>query len=363
MKSILIIIFLIINNIILFSSEPLCAYRTEGLWHFIDTDGNPFIEPMELYSCDGFGEGFYRVRKLESGRLIWSFLDKNGKEIFRPKCDILMDFRDGMAMTIQEYPEDKDFDRRYGFVNTKGEQVVPIKYLDVTSFSEGLAFVTDYKEHGYIDSTGIFVIKLPEKIVGYNFSEGLAPVSNADYKVGYIDKTGKVVIPYIYDEPGLFSEGKAKVTINGKTGLMDRDQNIILEAKYFEVSEFSEGMAFAAIPGQELRFQWALLDSTGNILTEHKYLIAEKFSEGLSCVKDEDNWHFLDKSGTQVIENLASAGSFSGGLAWAIRKNSEGSATAGFINKKGEFVIELDNFTEVLDLRINKRVFTTYVDK
>ncbi len=344
------------------SSEPLCAYRSEGLWYFIDTQGKSYIEPIELYSLSGYSEEIFRVRKLEDGKVVWAFLDKNAKEMFRPDCDELMDFRWGMAMTIDQYPGE-EFDRRYGFVNTKGEQVVPIKYLDVTSFSEGLAFITDYKEHGYIDTSGSMVIELPEKIVGYNFQEGWAPVSNAEYRVGYIDTSGQMVIPFIYDEPGLFSEGKVKVTKNGKTGLMDKKQNIILETKYFEVSEFSEGRAFAAIPGAELSFRWALLDENGNILTEHKFSVAKKFSEGLSCVRDDVSWHFIDKSGNKVIENLVSAGSFSGGLAWAIRRNEDGGATAGFINKKGDFVIELDNFTEVFDLRTNKRVYTTYVDK
>src|SRR5438445_13333722 len=40
-------------------------------------------------------------------------------------------------------------------------------------------------------------------------------------KFGYIDKTGKVVIPLTYDEAYDFREGLARVEINGKTGFVD----------------------------------------------------------------------------------------------------------------------------------------------
>src|SRR5690606_31841971 len=44
----------------------------------------------------------------------------------------------------------------------------------------------------------------------WEFTEGLAAVYKDD-KWGFIDNTGKVVIPIIYDEVDIFSEGLAKV--------------------------------------------------------------------------------------------------------------------------------------------------------
>ena len=53
-----------------------------------------------------------------------------------------------------------------------------------------------------------------------DFSEGLATVKLND-KYGYIDKTGREVIPCKYDDAWNFSEGFAKVALNGKYGYID----------------------------------------------------------------------------------------------------------------------------------------------
>ena len=53
----------------------------------------------------------------------------------------------------------------------------------------------------------------------FDFSEGLASVE-LNGKWGFINKTGKEVIPLKYDDAYPFSEGLAKVKLNGKYGLI-----------------------------------------------------------------------------------------------------------------------------------------------
>jgi hypothetical protein len=45
-------------------------------------------------------------------------------------------------------------------------------------------------------------------------------------KWGYIDKKGKMVIPAVYDGADIFSEGLARVEVNGKWGYIDTKGNI-----------------------------------------------------------------------------------------------------------------------------------------
>ena len=47
------------------------------------------------------------------------------------------------------------------------------------------------------------------------FQEGLAPVE-LNGKWGFIDKTGKLIVPPMYDEAWPFQEGLAKVELNEK---------------------------------------------------------------------------------------------------------------------------------------------------
>ena len=62
-----------------------------------------------------------------------------------------------------------------------------------------------------------------------DFSEGLAAVAFCKFQDeqtkcvwGYIDKTGKLVIPAKYEEAGAFVKGVATVSSNGKMTKIDR---------------------------------------------------------------------------------------------------------------------------------------------
>ena len=55
----------------------------------------------------------------------------------------------------------------------------------------------------------------------YDFSEGLAGVETND-KWGFVNKSGKEVIPCKYDDVYDFSEGLAGVKMNGKWGFVNK---------------------------------------------------------------------------------------------------------------------------------------------
>ena len=59
---------------------------------------------------------------------------------------------------------------------------------------------------GFIDESGKVVIPFIFKGIG-EFSEGLVSVMRGVSEWGFIDKTGKVFIQFIYDEAVDFSEG------------------------------------------------------------------------------------------------------------------------------------------------------------
>lgn len=85
------------------------------------------------------------------------------------------------------------------------------EWKEVGDYHEGLAWVVDNNgKCGYIDKTGRLVIPCQWKGAG-NFFDGLAAVEDANGKYGFIDKTGKLVIPCKWGNAGFFHEGQAQV--------------------------------------------------------------------------------------------------------------------------------------------------------
>nr|NQU90583.1 WG repeat-containing protein [Bacteroidota bacterium] len=194
-----------------------------------------------------------------------------------------------------------------------------------------LSFSQDYKWEWVIE---------PQFDAGWNFSEGLAPVGKGkDYKTrkwGYIDKTGKLVIDYQFDDASSFSEGRAEVVnkelkdkyyYSGKIGFINKTGTLCIGYKYCEnyVSEFSEGLAAV-----EIKDGWnskcGYIDKNGNTVLDFIYKKVGKFSEGLAPVKfysdNEQNLspkkvYYINKKGEIVLTTKYESGSsFSEGIAF-----------------------------------------------
>ena len=127
-------------------------------------------------------------------------------------------------------------------------------------FKEGLAQVKIDGKMGYIDKSGTMVIEPrfeddqfqsdpDEKPVFIGeFVEGLAAVRHAlgleqVAGWGFIDTTGRFVIPPVYTDAFMFSEGLARVMDEGQWGYVDPSGELVIAAKYSEASEFEEGLA------------------------------------------------------------------------------------------------------------------------
>ena len=140
-------------------------------------------------------------------------------------------------------------------------------------------------------------------------SRALFPVEE-DSKCGFIDRTGKVVIPLQFDSANEFHEGLALVTSNGKTMFIDTTGKIVITPRFDIVNSFSEGLAAVNIgqtripnlglianPGK-----WGYIDKTGKLAIPLKFTHAEDFSEGLAAVTDGERGGFIDHSGKILFE-------------------------------------------------------------
>lgn len=176
---------------------------------------------------------------------------------------------------------------------------------------------------GYVDKNGKIVIPFiytPE-MVGEGgsfsemnpFSEGLAAVRktiNATQDnpmgqpiYGFIDKTGKTVIPFSYTSARSFSEGLAVVGLsNGKFGYINKNNQIVIPAQYDSANDFSNGLALVQNLNEKTQNQEsAFIDKTGKVRLTSKYSDVRSFSDGLALVGNQNKFGYIDTTGKLVI--------------------------------------------------------------
>ncbi len=336
------------------TNTPLAAYKTGDEWHFIDSNGKEIFPPQKLLDVGGYSEGFYRVRKNINGKDRIAFLNQKGEIAFVPDCDKAMNFSDGMA-EIMKYTSDAHDDVTCGYINKEGQEVMPCKFNDATDFVRGIAYVLDKDKAGYIDRTGSYVLIL-QNCVGTQYHEGFAAVTNHRYKIGFINKNGDIVIDYQFDEAGYFSEGLCAVGLNGKYGYINRKGKAAIDYVFDYARPFKEGRAVVGKLDNSFRIHWGFIDKSGKATVDKLFDEAGDFSEGLCVVKLDKKWGFVNNSGDFVIKNnFSSADSFINGLAWSSSGDGE---EFGFIELTGKFKVKIPKPEKVVDLRLNKIVYS-----
>ena len=133
-------------------------------------------------------------------------------------------------------------------------------------------------------------------------------------RYGFIDKKGKQIVPFIYDNAGTFSEGLCAVFQNEKGGYINSSGEIIIPIKYDHAQEFHNGYAIAFNEGSRY-----LIDQKGEEFPMQKlYHTSENiYSEGLIIVMNEDEQLGYANLKNEIIIpcQFDYATSFSGGYA------------------------------------------------
>jgi hypothetical protein len=93
----------------------------------------------------------------------------------------------------------------------------------------------------YADANGRFLFKRQFEEVDA-FSCGLAKV-RINGRYGYINTSGELVIPCIYDTASPFVDGLAEVSKGLIYGCIDANGNEIIPLQYSEIYQFSDGVA------------------------------------------------------------------------------------------------------------------------
>jgi len=310
---------------------------------YINEKGKVVIPPGQFDRCEDFSEGMAEVMLATKG----GFIDNTGKIIINPVYESVWPFSQGLAAV-------RTTDKLWGFVDKTGTMVIKPQFDKVTRFSKGSALVHDSSGWNAIDTSGKVKVKLgdmpisvPSNYIPFSggfeirwkgkytsqyidqegktipgkyhmanhFSDGLAAVWDEKSKsLGFIDKTGEIVIPAQFDKlvdfnkPWIFKEGLAAVMVGGKWGFIDKTGKIVIPAQFDEAQSFSEGFAVVKVGGK-----WGFIDNTGKYVVTPTYDGVNSFSNGLAQVFKNKKMNYIDKTGKliwseEAFENAQKSG-------------------------------------------------------
>ena len=202
------------------------------------------------------------------------------------------------------------------------------------------------------------VVWLDEDLVpsgSLGFDDGMMGVrrNKGAYQYGFVDQTGKLVIPLQYSEVMRFTEGLAPVSRARDSGrgwdlwgYIDKNGKEVIPCIYQLADNFSEGLAAVKILTEDGEYKCGYIDKTGKVVIPFEYDFGRGFFDGYAAVQKNGKWGFIDKSGAVVIPfeyGLTGLG-FSNGLA-EVYKNGKW----GLINENNEFVIPPElNYSDIL---------------
>ena len=211
------------------------------------------IVPIAYKNIELSGEkGIFRV--IPEWRKVGLFSAITNKVIVEPKYGKIDFFSEGLAVVGNRSPDD---DWTFGVVDVNGNLVIPVEYVNLCFFKEGLI----------------------------NFQK------EEDGLWGFLDKNNKVVIPAMYyNRFSSFNDGLALVQVSeegrhgryGGFGFIDKNNKMVIAADYEHAMPFKGGFTSVAkgtrdtVGGDSktpmtVATEWVLIDKTGKIIQERTF--------------------------------------------------------------------------------------------
>lgn len=329
-----------------------------------------------LYSNSDSQEVDYTLIPVRSENGLYGFMNLKGDTIIAPQFESVMLFRCGLAMvTIPESGKSN-----IGFINKKGELVIPATYIRASSFSDNIAWVIEEngapkaidkngktrfeltqavevypfydglaafsirnlhgegKLYGFVNKSGKIAIE-PQYESVLSFHGGMATVVNEQKKIGFINKKGVLVIPFKYDKVNIPSgnifmdNGQAVVQLYGKPVVIDKKGKHVIEGQFDAV--FADGDDY--LIASEGKMGWC--DKSGKIIIIPQFAAARPFNgQKLAPASfDGKQYGYVDRQGVfQINPQFDGAACFINSQMACVKSGY----SYGIIDTKGAYLVK-----------------------
>ena len=221
-------------------SEGKAAVRMDGRWGFVNTKGEFVINPR-FRNALSFSDGFAFVRSLDYQDYLYIDTKGNPLEsLTMPDLDPILDatFNDGRALVLDNnrygyidksgdlivdliYSEALSFSEglaavfvsdRWGYIDTSGKMSISPGFISAGHFMNGLAPARrNSNQYGFINKKGEFVIPVSfDEIRSFSDERAAVRIGN---KWTFVDKEGQTITDAKFDQVNEFKNGLARVIL------------------------------------------------------------------------------------------------------------------------------------------------------
>ncbi len=297
-------------------SDERALVSLHGKGEYIDTQGR--LMPHPPFDLGGnFTEGLAPInvgqRRIpnigyisDPGR--WGYVEQTGRLVIPMKFQLADEFHEGLAAA--------HLGSTSGFIDHTGRFRINVPFDVSWGFSEGIVLVKSNLKMIYLDRTGhrLPTPLLDDNYYGHSFHEGLAAIQIKD-KWGFMDKTGTLVIPPQFIDVGDFSEGLAAVelpidqdketpckmddtssyTVAKKFGYINHTGKLVIPPQWEYASPFVAGWASVSAC-----YKASFIDKTGRVALKTDFDGATPFRGPLALVYVGALHGYIDKTGKVI---------------------------------------------------------------
>lgn len=257
----------------------------------------------------------------------YGYVNKRGAQVVPLKLEYATDFDNGYAVIDQEgkkgiintlgrlvVPAKYDWlenynaymvcrakrDTVYGLIDNNGAEILPFEYDKIGEFGDSLALIAKNGKYGYVNVKGEIVIPLKyefqtEALVWGKFENGTVKFMKKG-KYGILDVKGNEVFAALFEDVGKYSKTELiAVKKRGKWGYSDQALHLALTYKYELSKTFENGRGKV-----KTEDGWQLIDSKGKFLLDSAYSEIIN-ADSLLFVKSNHQWGILDREFKMVL--------------------------------------------------------------
>lgn len=287
----------------------------------VNTLGNLVLSPVYEDLINGKGNSvIYKEKEL------YGIYDKNGKRVVEPTYESLSSSNNGLLIAIDDgksgainengailIPFEYDWiepfyrtitrakkDGLFGIIDKNGAVVLPFNYTSIKQLADSSYLLVKENKCGFADSNGQLVIsEIYDYSNSYKADEGFVNECikvEKDRQRGLINKTGKVVVPFKFDDVGNISEEKIALNKRGKWGYANLQLKMIIKPQFESASDFKNGFAIVKKNGK-----YAVIDADGIVLTGFDFTGLKFLMNDLFLAENDLGKFIIDSKGINIL--------------------------------------------------------------